>query len=1349
MLRLRSASCYALLVSVGLAGCDNSPSPQLSSVDPIVIPPADTTTRTNVNIANPTLTVPTSFPVGDGDELTLVWSDEFDGTQLDPEVWLFETGDGSQYGIPGWGNNERQYYLPDNARLEGGRLIIEARRESVGNFGFTSARISTKDRVAFKYGRIEASMKLPAGQGLWPAFWMLPQDDEPGSPPAEGIYGGFSASGEIDIMESVNIGGLPGPGGLGGGNEIFGTIHFGGEFPANQSTTVEYEVPESLSDGFNTFAVEWDEFEIRWYANGVLYSTQNSWFSAAADFPAPFDQPFTILFNLAVGGDFPGGPDASTPFPATMEVDWVRVYSGEAPTGGMPSEPTEPAMAPTEDPAGVISVFSDAYTDITADYNPSVGQATVYSPAAIAGDQLLKYANLDFQVIDFTANPQDVADKGYLHVDVWTADSTELDLFVVSAGPVEASAPIAVAADSWVSVDIPLTSFAGVDLSNVIQLKFEGNGTIFVDNIYFAGDAPDPAMMTPAPDDVIYATDPNETVDLVTTITAFGTTSQFDAAYALDYSFDPVFQAQSGSGYGLDHIVQLGFIGLPAGFASGYESFGFKIKSSDLPGNAIEVKLEQGGTCGVINLGDTNFSTPLGDDWFEVVVPISDCAGVATAVGVLFERVGEQTANGGTAFSFLVTDIGFNIATALPGTIPNDVIYASDPGEAVDLNATITAFGTTSQFDANYTLDPSFSPVFQAISGSGYGLDHIVQLGFIGLPAGFASGYESFSFKIKSSDLPGNAIEVKLEQGGTCGVINLGDTNFSTPLGDDWFEVVVPISDCAGVATAVGVLFERVGEQTANGGTAFSFLVTDIGFNTAPALPGIVPDDVIYATDPGETVDLTTTITAFGTTSQFEGNYTLDADFNPSFEAQSGSGYGLDHILQLGFIGLPAGFTSAYDEVLFKIKSSDLPNNSIEVKFEQGGTCGLIDLADTNVSTPLGNGWFQVVVPLSGCGDNSGAVGVIFEQQDAQTANGGSAFSVLLTDIGFNTAGALAGLIPDDVIYATDPGETVDLTTTITAFGTTSQFEGNYTLDADFNPSFEAQSGSGYGLDHILQLGFIGLPAGFTSAYDEVLFKIKSSDLPNNSIEVKFEQGGTCGLIDLADTNVSTPLGNGWFQVVVPLSGCGDNSGAVGVIFEQQDAQTANGGSAFSVLLTDIGFNNPAVVSANIVPNGDFENGTFVDPPWKVDVPGGAGIVEVSSAQANGGTFSARLYASVPSGGGPASFPSLKAERLEDGNLTGGESVTVSFDAIAVTSLPGAVPFFVELFSELSGGGATNEILFQPPTFLTNSWQTYSFTTTLGADASGGVSILFKADCGASAGCELDAYIDNVSIVIN
>ncbi|NNJ79355.1 MAG: glycoside hydrolase family 16 protein [Xanthomonadales bacterium] len=310
----RNCRCTAILIVIGvfLSACGGGGGNGAQAVDNPPPPPAPPPAG-NVNIDNPTLTVANNDDVSPGDALMLVWNDEFDGTQLDPEVWFFESGDGSQYGIPGWGNNELQWYLPDSAQLDNGVLVITARQESQNGKDYTSARINTRDRFAFAYGRIEARIRLPGGQGLWPAFWLLPQDF---------AYGGWAASGEIDVMEAVNLGGA-------GGNTVHGTLHYGGEWPNNVFTGESYGVPTDATTDFHVYALEWDATEMRWYVDGVLYAMQNAWYSTSAPYPAPFDQPFYILLNVAVGGNFPGAPDAGTEFPVTMEVDYVRVYSGE------------------------------------------------------------------------------------------------------------------------------------------------------------------------------------------------------------------------------------------------------------------------------------------------------------------------------------------------------------------------------------------------------------------------------------------------------------------------------------------------------------------------------------------------------------------------------------------------------------------------------------------------------------------------------------------------------------------------------------------------------------------------------------------------------------------------------------------------------------------------------------------------------------------------------------------------------------------------------------------------------------------------------------------------------------
>ena len=239
----------------------------------------------------------------------LVWSDEFDGDSIDKSKWNFEVnGDGG-------GNNEQQYYTdrPENAKVVDGHLIITAIKEDYkGPDGksrhYTSARMTTKGKGFWKYGRFEARIKMPKGQGLWPAFWLMPEDS---------TYGGWARSGELDIVEV--IGQRP--------NIAYGTIHYGDSWPHNVHTGDKFTLPSGdLSDDFHVYAVEWEEGVIRWYIDGQLYQTQTKWYTNGGKFPAPFDQNFFIILNFAVGGAWPGPPNSSTTFPQTMDVDYVRVY---------------------------------------------------------------------------------------------------------------------------------------------------------------------------------------------------------------------------------------------------------------------------------------------------------------------------------------------------------------------------------------------------------------------------------------------------------------------------------------------------------------------------------------------------------------------------------------------------------------------------------------------------------------------------------------------------------------------------------------------------------------------------------------------------------------------------------------------------------------------------------------------------------------------------------------------------------------------------------------------------------------------------------------------------------------
>jgi beta-glucanase (GH16 family) len=261
----------------------------------------------------------------------LVWSDEFNGTSVDTNKWEFMIGDGSAYGLWGWGNNELQYYRSQNATVANGELTITAKQESFGGKQYTSARLRTLNKGDWTYGRIEMRAKLPVGQGMWPAFWMLPSN----SP-----YGGWAAGGEIDIMETV--GHLP--------EQIHGTIHYGGEWPDNTSSGASTNLAPGTATDWHEYAIEWQAGIIRWYVDGQLHSTKTSWYSIGGSFPAPFDVDFHLLLNLAVGGEWPGSPNGSTVFPQDYIIDYVRVYQ----PSGNPSGPSEIVFDDMEhgDPSG-------------------------------------------------------------------------------------------------------------------------------------------------------------------------------------------------------------------------------------------------------------------------------------------------------------------------------------------------------------------------------------------------------------------------------------------------------------------------------------------------------------------------------------------------------------------------------------------------------------------------------------------------------------------------------------------------------------------------------------------------------------------------------------------------------------------------------------------------------------------------------------------------------------------------------------------------------------------------------------------------------------------------------------
>ncbi len=249
----------------------------------------------------PATPIPTVTPIGYRAGWQLRWHDEFDGPEIDPANWGRETGGN------GWGNAELQFYTnkPDNAFVEDGHLVIQALQQNHQGRQFTSARMITQEKFEQAYGRFEARLQIPHGQGIWPAFWALGGDiDEVGWPQC----------GEIDIME--NIGREPAI--------IHGTVHGPGYSGAN-GVGAAYSLPDgrSFTDDFHIYAIEWESTAIRWYVDDILTNTITT-----DDVPGKwvYDHPVFILLNVAVGGYWPGSPDDTTVFPQRMLVDYVRVY---------------------------------------------------------------------------------------------------------------------------------------------------------------------------------------------------------------------------------------------------------------------------------------------------------------------------------------------------------------------------------------------------------------------------------------------------------------------------------------------------------------------------------------------------------------------------------------------------------------------------------------------------------------------------------------------------------------------------------------------------------------------------------------------------------------------------------------------------------------------------------------------------------------------------------------------------------------------------------------------------------------------------------------------------------------
>jgi len=268
----------------------------------IIIQNDDSGAGSVLNIPDEGYSTPTEY-----DGWKMIWSDEFDAEELDQSFWTYEIGNGDW----GWGNNELEFYRKDNTSIIDGNLVIEAKEEAFNGFNYTSSRLITKDKFEFQFGRVDIRAVLPEGQGIWPALWMLG---------ANISQVGWPKCGEVDIMEL--IGHKP--------SEVHGTVHYanpGGDRIMN-GTSTRLPTGQKFSGEFHVFSIIWEEDKIEFLLDDVKYHVVSR-ASLGGQNPYPFNDPFFFIFNVAVGGQWPGSPDGTTVFPQHMIVDYVRVFQPE------------------------------------------------------------------------------------------------------------------------------------------------------------------------------------------------------------------------------------------------------------------------------------------------------------------------------------------------------------------------------------------------------------------------------------------------------------------------------------------------------------------------------------------------------------------------------------------------------------------------------------------------------------------------------------------------------------------------------------------------------------------------------------------------------------------------------------------------------------------------------------------------------------------------------------------------------------------------------------------------------------------------------------------------------------
>ena len=423
---------------------------------------------------------------------TLEWSDEFNGSSISTVNWVHEIGDGTDYGLPvGWGNNELQLYTnaSQNSYLEdisddNAALVIEATESAPGEY--RSAKLTTSGLRSFRYGKIDARIKLPTAQGMWPAFWMLGDNFS---------TLGWPGCGEIDILELVGF--EP--------NTIRGNIHYVDSDQRYASAEGDPAIiAESFSEDYHQFGMEWTPNEITYLLDDVVYKTV----SIDNEGMKEFDRSFYLILNVAVGGNWPGSPDASTVFPQKMYVDYIRYYSKD---GFNP--PTEPALVVAEETVGVFTPPNSTQHAFSQGLNqfPNI-EVVVYgaggepdvsaSGAAVDGDSSLLfsfpggnwgggYFDLDTAIMDMSSYANgNLVFSVNKPVELQNAEIKIESPFSSGSVFLTNYSPSNTLSNGFVEYTIPLSDFTGLDFTN-IKIPFacwnptDGSGAFSSFDVYF------------------------------------------------------------------------------------------------------------------------------------------------------------------------------------------------------------------------------------------------------------------------------------------------------------------------------------------------------------------------------------------------------------------------------------------------------------------------------------------------------------------------------------------------------------------------------------------------------------------------------------------------------------------------------------------------------------------------------------------------------------------------------------------------------------------------------------------------------------------------------------------------